>query len=96
MTNWVHLNFFPEPFTKLNLEIKHHPVLVELLAAHPPNEWEIRLAQIAQYCEVILDGQYMPEDVEKLCTILFNKLILKREDNRGILVIDSSSSNLKH
>lgn len=94
MTTWVHLNFFPEPFTQLNLEIQHHPILVELLAAHPPHEWEIRLAQIAQYCEVVLDGSYMPEDIENLCNILFKRLISMREDNRGLLVIETST--LKH
>ena len=91
MTNWVHLNIFPEPFIQLNMEVVHHPILMELLAAHPAHEWEIRLAQIAQYCEVILDGAYMPEEIERLCTILRNKLILLREDNRGLLVIETST-----
>lgn len=91
MTHWAHLNFFPEPFIQLNLEIQHHPILVELLAPHPAHEWEIRLAQIAQYCEVILDGQYMPEEVENLCSILIAKLVSMREDNRGLLVIETGS-----
>lgn len=91
MTHWAHINLFPEPFIQLNMEIKNHPILMELLSPHPAHEWEIRLSQIAQYCEVVLDGQYLPEEVENLCTILLNKLILLRKDNRGSLIISTSS-----
>lgn len=91
MSNWVHLNFFPEPFIQLNLEILNHPVLGLRLSNHPAAEWEIRLAEIAQYCEVVLNGRYLPEDIEKICTILIDRLVKMRDDNRGTLIISSDT-----
>ena len=93
MTHWAHLNIFPEPFIQLNRELVHHPQLQQLLSNHPAHEWEIRLAEIAVYCEVVLDGDYTPEQIEKLCEILRIKLIARREDNRGLLVIENGTVN---
>lgn len=89
MTHWTHINIFPEPFIQLNLEIQHHPHLQELLSNHPAHEWEIRLAEIACYCEVAVDGDYLPEQIEQLCEILRIKLIARRTDNRGLVVIET-------
>lgn len=87
---WVHINLFPEPFIQLQAELIHHPALQEVLQQQPGAEWEIRLAQIAHYCEVILDGNYLPEDIERICEILRIKLIERRKDNRGLVVITSA------
>lgn len=88
MTHWVHINIFPDEVVDLQREIlHHHPKLQELLARHHAHEWEVKLAQIAQYCEVILDGTYLEEDIIKICKILEKKLMEKREDNRGILIL---------
>jgi hypothetical protein len=70
MSHWAHLNFYPEPILQLQKELIHHPVLQQDLARHPAHEWEIRLAQIALYCEVLLDGDYTEENLVKLCEIL--------------------------
>jgi hypothetical protein len=91
MTHWVHINLFPECFIQLQAELTHHPRLQEILQQQPGTEWEIRLAQIAHYCSVILDGDYLPEDVERVCEILRIKLVELREDNRGLVVITSDS-----
>lgn len=88
MSHWTHINIFPQPFIDLQRELPHHPVLQEMLTHLPATEWELRLAQIAQYCEVILDGQYMPEDIEKICTVLVKRLVELRVDNRGILILN--------
>lgn len=87
---WVHINLFPEPFIRLQAELVHHPALQDILQQQPGTEWEVRLAQIAHYCEVILDGHYLPEDIEKICVILEKKLLERRKDNRGLLVISSN------
>ncbi len=93
MTHWAHQNIFPEPFIQLNQEIVYHPKLQALLANHPMAEWEIKLAEICLYCEVIVDGTYLPEELEKLCVILRDRLILKREDNRKLIIINSLDSS---
>ena len=43
------------------------------------SEWEIKLAEIATYCGVILDDTYQPEDINKLGFILAEKLYAKRD-----------------
>ena len=89
--HWTHINIWPDELIALNQELLHHPELMERLANHlrndGVNEWEVKLAEIAVYCEVILDGEYLPEAIIKLCDILRIKLIARRKDNRGLLVI---------
>lgn len=89
MTHWAHHNIWPDELIALNREIPNHPKLMERLANHPMPEWEIKLAETALYCEVIVDGDYLPEQIISLCEILLVKLIERREDNRGLLVITS-------
>ena len=91
MTHWAHINIWPDEFIALNTEITNHPDLVELLANHPAMEWEIRLAEIALFCEVIVDGDYLPEQMQQLAGILYRKLIERRKDNRGLVVITSTN-----
>lgn len=74
----AYLVLFSEPRIALNREVANHPELMELLQKHPANEFEIRLAEIASYCEVILDGVYSQMELDKLCDILYKKLIQKR------------------
>lgn len=87
MTHWHTLNIFPQPFIDLQRELPHHPILQSMLAQLPAAEWELRLAQIAQYCSIVLDGSYLPEDIEKICSILVKRLVELRVDNRGVLVL---------
>lgn len=87
---WTHLNIWPEELIHLNEETKNHPKLMALLANHPSAEWEVKMAEIALYCSVIVDGDYLPEDMVRLAEILYRKLIELREDNRGLVIITSS------
>ncbi len=91
MTHWAHINIWPDELIALNQEVLHHPILMQLLGNHERkdgiNEWETKLAEIAMYCEVILDGTYNEEELIKLCDILRTKLIERRQDSRGLLII---------
>lgn len=89
MTAWAHINIWPEELIQLNRETLNHPKLMERLANHPSSEWEIKIAEIALYCEVILDGHYLPEEMVRLAAILTKRLIERRTDNRSILIIDT-------
>lgn len=84
---WKHINIWPDEVINLQREIARHPKLMKLLQNHPGDAWEVKLAEIALYCDVVLDGDYLPEDVQKLCGILERKLIERREDNRGLLIL---------
>lgn len=71
---WKHLEFFPESFFQLQDEISFHPNLQLLLAKHPADEFEIRMAEITAYCGIVLDGMYTMEDWDKICTACIGKL----------------------
>ncbi len=86
MTHWAHIQLFPESLIRLNKEIQHHPKLQLLLANHPANEFEIRLAETATYCGVVLEGTYSGLDQEKLAEILERRLYNMRGKG-GILIV---------
>ena len=90
-SRWVAVNLFPESFIALNRETAEHPVLMERLANHQMAEWEVKLAEIANYCEVVLDGDYMPEDIDNICNILYRKLVAKRASlgDKNIIIVGS-------
>lgn len=90
-SRWVAVNLFPEALITLNRECAEHPVLMDRLANHPMIEWEVKLAEIANYCEVVLDGDYMPEDIDNICDILYRKLVAKRASlgTKDIIIVGS-------
>lgn len=68
----------------LQLEIKNHPILVELLQNHPQAEFEILLAEVARYCNVILHGDYLQSDIDELCGYLTKRLV----DQRSLIILN--------
>lgn len=72
------LDMFHQNRLDLNQEVNKHPKLMQLLFNHPVDEFEIRLAEIASYCNVILHGDYSKSDLDKLCEVLYKKLVEKR------------------
>lgn len=71
---------FPQEYLDLDAELKteYHPKL-DFLKNYPVDDMDIKLAQIAAYCEVILDGDYDIKDRVKVAGILVKKLKEKRE-----------------
>ena len=72
---------FPEGYIALQKELSTglHPKLEKLLANHAPNELDIKLAEIASYVGVLLDGTYSLDERDKLCYILAGRLEVLRE-----------------
>lgn len=81
--------FFPQEYIDLNRELvtQNHPKLQAILAGYPADEIDIKLAQIAAYCEVILDGDYTLESKMQLCKILKDKLVQLRESDSPIILL---------
>ena len=77
----VIFEFFPEGFIVLQKEIATglHPKLEKLLANHPADETDIKLAEIAAYCSVALDATYTLAERDRLCYILAGRLEVLRE-----------------
>ena len=78
MSQYKHQVLFDERLIALSKEIENHDELQQLLAKHPASELELRLLEVATYCEVLVEGDYAPEDLYNLAEILKNKLIAKR------------------
>src|ERR1017187_8627653 len=76
------LEFFPHEYLLLQTEVfaEYHPKLHAILARVLVNDLDMKIAHIASYCEVVLDDVYTLEDRTKLCVILTQKLMLKREE----------------
>ena len=76
----AYLDYFPQERIALQEELAHpaHQELWPLVAKHPPQEFELRLAEIAAYLGIVLDGYYSQEELNKLCDILTRKLYEKR------------------
>ena len=81
----AHLHYFSDSRIALARELRNHPELCKLLANHASDEFEIKLAEIATYCEVILDGDYSPADLDGLCDLLIRKL---KQKLSGIILLN--------
>jgi hypothetical protein len=81
MQGKVQVEMLPEGYIRLNQELATglHPKLEKLLANHPIDEVDIKLAEICMYCKVILDGTYTLAERDKLCYILAGRLEVLRE-----------------
>jgi hypothetical protein len=73
----LRFEYFSDAAIALAQEVSNHPELMKRLANHPAAEFEVKLAEIAAYCDVVLDGLYTQEDLSKLCDILWRKLKAK-------------------
>jgi hypothetical protein len=66
--------FFPESFIQLQLEIGHHPLLVQRLQKHTDLGMEVIFAEVCHYCNIEIDAQMDGEQLEALADLLYNKL----------------------
>lgn len=69
----THVYFSPVQ-QALNAEVVKHAGLMEVLKNHPSGEFEIRLAEIARYCGLALDGIYDGKDIDNICALCLEEL----------------------
>ncbi len=78
----------PMELIELNVEISHHPDLIrrltELLILTPNAGFEEKLAEIAAYCNVLLDGMYDETDIKSIATLCTKRL---QEMRTGIIQV---------
>ena len=75
------IEMFPDEVMELNRELAtpYHPPLAAIMHALPTDtSFAERIGHIAAYCDLILDGEYMPEDIAKICGELVKRLEKKR------------------
>lgn len=81
---------FPESYIELDKELRtgYHPELERILSGVNIDDLDLKLGHIAAYCEVVLDGDYPLADRIKLCDMLREKLILKRVNPNGLIILN--------
>ena len=81
--------YFPIEYIELNIEIvsQPHPKLQEILSKFPADDIDMKLAQTAAYCEVMMDDCYTFEDRTRLCKILRERLVLLRENPDNSIIV---------
>ena len=78
----VHIVQFSEERIGLQEELYNHPDLQLLLNNHPQDHFNTLLAEIALYVNYAVDGDFYPEEIDKLCDTLTHKL---RDKRRAII-----------
>jgi len=69
------LYMFPQEAIDLQEEIKKHPILLrELSSLGPESHLEFKVAIIAKYVDVILDGEYSESRLKGLFELLLRRL----------------------
>ena len=84
------IEMFPEEWIALAREVENHPALIELLQKHLQKEFEVILAEICTYCEIVLDGIYDKDDISNICNVCTARLIKKR----GAIMLLSGSGTV--
>lgn len=77
------IQMFPEVVLAVDAEIRaNHKSLADLLAKYPLRPLESKVAAIAAYCNIAVDGWFTDSDLEKLFELLLTKL----KQNSAIIV----------
>lgn len=80
------LEYFTPLQQELNKELLNHPKLREILNAQVHADFEVRLAEIAAYCDIALDDEYTAQDLNFICKLCLQKL----KEKSTILILPSS------
>lgn len=71
----LRIEIFPESAIALSQEVQKHPVLCkELSYLGPSAHLEFKIAVIAKYVGVLMDGEYSEQKLERLFDILLERL----------------------
>jgi len=82
----AHHEYFPEEFIQLQIEIGHHPLLVQRLQKHVGLGMEVIFAEACHYCGFAIDAVLDSEQLRALADRLTFKLrtLAVKEALRGL------------
>lgn len=66
--------YFPEIFVQLQLEISHHPLLMQRFQKHSGLGVEVIFAETCHYCGYAINAELDGEQLEALAEVLLKKL----------------------
>ena len=70
----AHHMYFSEARIELQREIRKHPTLVAMLMEQPDTTFEVRLALVAKFCGILLDGNYDQQDIDNISDLCLTEL----------------------
>lgn len=70
----MHHEYFPVEFVQLQLEISHHPLLIQRLQKHPQLELELIFAETCHYVGYAINGTFTPDELLKIADKLIWEL----------------------
>jgi small ligand-binding sensory domain FIST len=65
---------FPDSIIALNKEVRNHPNLRLRLSKYSESQLTEKLAEIATYCNVLVEGYFSDDALDDLCNLLIDKL----------------------
>lgn len=71
----MHHEFFPEEFIQLQIEMGHHPLLIQRIQKHHDLGIEVILAECCHYCNVEIDAELDGEQLAALADRLRSRLL---------------------
>ena len=74
---------FPDSIIALNQEVVNHPQLQYKLSQFRPDQLTEKLAAIATYCDIVIEGYFGEAELDNLCDMLTQKL----RDKGSILIL---------
>lgn len=74
---------YEQELQDLNREVMFHPDLQKILQGQEEKDLYVQIADIAAFCEIVLEGDYTKEDILKLCVVLTKHLYSRRT---GIMI----------
>jgi len=96
----VKLVYLSERRVRLVQECTKHPVLLDQLSqlakVDGELDWADALAEIAAYCNVVMDGLYSEDDLEVLYPQLTKRMVDTRLGCSSGILLSSDTSNLLH
>lgn len=86
------VEMFPEGFIALDRELQsgYHSSLLPILQSTPINEIDEKIAKIAVYCGIVLNGIYTIQERSIICSTLAGRLELLRDAVKMVIVNDGT------
>jgi hypothetical protein len=92
----VKLVYFSTARVALNQECTYHPVLLAQLMELTDPDWAEQIAEIAAYCNVIMDGIYSEDDLEVLYPQLTKRMIDTRMSYKTGIIVGRNGNGEVH
>jgi len=82
MSKKINIEMFSPAKLAMIQECKNHPVLMDYLSTYESDDWGGAVGEIAAYCLICMEGNYMPMELERL----YDMCTFKLKEKRAIII----------